>query len=136
MKTKRKKRIESAWFLLQKNIGDFKQILRILNHFYSGIREKISETEMFREEIIHTKEENLEIFLKKFGDYEYLVAVKIQEEENSRMDSWIHIDGVLQEREFMKEIGNLNHPVFSIPCISDLYNNSCIKSDSEVELNY
>ena len=67
---------------------------------------------------------NLRIFLKKFGVYEFLIVVEItqptQEElslfplSTKKMDSWIHIDGVSQERVYMKEKGRLEHPVFKI----------------------
>ena len=57
--------------------------------------------------------DKLHIYLKKFGSF--------GSEESKRMDSWIHIDGIAQERIFMKEKGKLEHPVFKITSLDDLF---------------
>jgi|JI10StandDraft_1071094.scaffolds.fasta_scaffold245774_1 hypothetical protein len=36
------------------------------------------------------------------------------------MDSWIHVDGISQERILMKEKGILKHPVFNIISLQDI----------------
>ena len=121
---------------LIQNKTDFKKIILFLNKYYSQIPNKKTDSQIFREEVAKAEEDNLNIFFKKFGDFEYLVAVKIKENKKSKMDSWIHIDGIFQERISLLEKGNSTHPIFSIKCVTDLYNNSCRKYDKELVLEW
>lgn len=100
----------------------FKNIVHVLNRYYdrnpSGTP---SDAVLFRKAIVATPEESFRVFLKKFGTYEFLLVVELTIEGEKKMDSWIHIDGIAQERIILKEKGIENHPVFNITSICDIY---------------
>lgn len=99
---------------------EFKNILGIMNRYYSLTNQlQTSKGQIFREKVAQTSNENLKVFLKKFKKYEYLVVSEITDNESKIMDSWIHVDGIAQERIFHKE--NPSHPVFKIVSLGDLY---------------
>ncbi|MBK8397138.1 MAG: hypothetical protein IPL26_18130 [Leptospiraceae bacterium] len=114
---------KNGWYELVSEKAEFQNIVRILNRYYNLNPQTNHPTPayVFREEIVLAKLESIRIFLKKFGSFEFLVVVELSSEKGNRMDSWIHIDGVSQERVIMTEKGNLQHPVFSITCLEDLY---------------
>lgn len=58
-------------------------------------------------------------FFQKLGPFEYQVACRVLPEE--QVETWIHIDGIAEERERLKQIGNTEHPVFSLVCLGDLF---------------
>lgn len=118
-KTKKK----TGWYELTSAKEDFQNIVRILNRYYNLFPAANHPTpaHKFREDIVQSVIENLRVFLKKFGTYEFLIVVEISSPQGKRMDSWIHIDGVSQERVTMTEKGNLEHPVFRIVCLEDLF---------------
>jgi len=123
-KTKDKKsKKQTGWYELIAEKEEFKNIVRILNRYYNlnPSENHPSPAHTFREDIVQAKLDELRIFLKKFGSYEYLVVVEISTEKGARMDSWIHIDGVSQERIVMTEKGKLDHPVFRIISMEDLF---------------
>ncbi len=123
---------------------EFKNIVHILNRFYDLSPGKGHPTlaHIFRQEIVITENKDLRIFLKQFGTYEFLIVVEIsfqtKEKSNSsleketevkenlfpeqkrKMDTWIHVDGISQERILMKEKGILKHPVFNIISLQDI----------------
>lgn len=122
---KSKKKNSSLWYELMGEKEEFKRIVAILNRFYNLQPSSNHPTpaHIFREEIVFAEADKLRIFLKKFGRYEFLVVVEIKTELGKKMDSWIHIDGIAQERLIMKEKGKLDHPVFKITSLNDLYQN-------------
>ena len=64
-------------------------------------------------------------FVKKFGNYEYLIYSEIKENgEKVRSDTWIHIDGIGEERDLFTSKDILTHPVHNILCMRDLYKDS------------
>lgn len=104
----------------------FKHIVLILQRYYKMnpiIDTKNSIAFNFREEIVRTDIEALRIFLKKFGEYEFLVVVEIKKVDVKDTDSWIHVDGITQERIICKQKGIKEHPVFRIKSLADLYEN-------------
>ncbi len=100
---------------------EFQKILSVLNRYYHNSKENLTDSQIFREKVALVGQENLRIFLKKFGKYEFFITAKILEQEKWIQDSWIHVDGIQEERDQLKRKGLLNHPVFSITCVSDLY---------------
>jgi hypothetical protein len=108
---------------LVKGKEDFLHIVKVLNNYYNMYQPKNhpSESHQFRENLTRTPLSKLRVFLKKFGDYEFLVSAEIIEKENKRKDSWIHVDGIKQERNDMEKKGNYDHPVFGMVCLTDLY---------------
>ncbi|EQA43882.1 hypothetical protein LEP1GSC050_4158 [Leptospira broomii serovar Hurstbridge str. 5399] len=101
----------------------FKRILSILYSYYNMIWEpkSISETWEFRKELIIAP--NARVFVKKFGEYEYLIRGEIADGKNIKTDEWIHIDGIQEERDGFSDSKNLTNPVFNIPCLTDIYLN-------------
>jgi hypothetical protein len=120
----KKSKKSPGWFQLIENKTVFKKILHSLNKYYAILEEKKSLCQEFREEVVRTDNENLEIFIKRFGEYEYFVGVKIYTPKGSKFESWIHIDGIYEERKIMKDI-NSNHAVFSIPAMTDIFEKNC-----------
>lgn len=112
---------KAIWKELKKKKDEFQKILAVLNRYYHRSGEELTQSQLFREKVASANKENIRIFLQKFGKYEYLILVKIFEQEEWREDSWIHVDGIQEEREQLKRRGLLNHPVFSITCLTDLY---------------
>ena len=94
---------------------EFKNILSILNKYYSVMSGSFSKAQAFRQRV--ASEENVIVSVKKCSNHEYLVTAEIGEEK----DFWTHIDGIAEERDYHRKQGNLNHPVFSIICLSDIY---------------
>ena len=130
---KKNKKSATSWFQLVENKSDFKKILHSLNKCYSLMNQKKTSCQDFREEVVLTENENLDIFIKRFGEYEFFIGVKIYTKKGSKFDSWIHIDGVSQERNIMNEVGQ-EHKVFELPCMTDLFENHCKKIDFDLEM--
>jgi hypothetical protein len=120
------------WRLLGKRKKEFIDMLSILNRYYRLRSDgEVSESQKFRDEVLSKKKSEFRVFLKRFGEYEFLIYLEIKDKKSKRGDSWIHIDGIKQERDFLIAKGNCdsNHPVFNIICLSDLY-----ESNSTIEL--
>lgn len=113
----------NEWRELVEKKEDFKHIVHILNRYYDlcPSASHPSPAHLFRQDIVSSELSNLKIFLRKFGSFEFLVVVEITTEQGKRMDSWIHIDGIAQERIILKEKGKLDHPVFKITSLDDLF---------------
>ena len=95
---------------------DFLNIVSVLEKYYvlNG-----GQGNPFRQELLKTDLKDFKVFLRKFlGKSNALYAVV---ELKGKQDSWIHIDGIFEERKIMTEKGNLDHPVFKIVCLTDLY---------------
>ncbi|MCX7997673.1 MAG: hypothetical protein N3A69_01815 [Leptospiraceae bacterium] len=110
-----------TWKELKEKKTEFQKILSVLNRFYHHSQENLTDSQRFREKVVMSNEENLRIFLQKFGKYEFYIIAKVLEEGSWIQDSWIHVDGIQEERDRMKRKGVINHPVFKITCLTDLY---------------
>ena len=135
----KKQAINQKWKQVsQDSILDFQNILNILNRYYSQFESSNPKTEssLFREEVGKAREEDLEIYLKKFGRYEYLIFAIIHTENGKKSDSWIHIDGVSEERDGFKKKNLLNHPVFEIICMQDIFEKSIELEDISPDQEY
>ncbi len=130
---KKNKKNVSAWFQLVENKTDFKMIVHQINKYYSFTNPKNSPCQDFREEVVLTENDNLDIFIKRFGEFEFFIGVKIYTKRGSKFDSWIHIDGVSQEQKLMKE-KNENHPIFDRISMTKLFENHCKKIDFDLEM--
>ncbi|MCB1193465.1 MAG: hypothetical protein H7A23_17890 [Leptospiraceae bacterium] len=119
----------SFWYELVFRKEDFLHIINVLNRYYDMYPPKNhpSDSHRFREDLTKTPVNSIRIFLKKFGDYEFLISAEILESDSKRMDSWIHVDGIKQERHDLENKGVYDHPVFEIVCLTDLYEDSCVK---------
>lgn len=99
---------------------EFKNITNILCRYYNMRNNSTDKTksQLFREQIVKTENENITIYIRKFGFNEYLLVVELSTSEGKKIDSWIHIDGVAQEKIIHKD--NPSHVVHKITGIGEL----------------
>ncbi|QOI53262.1 LIC_13246 family protein [Leptospira interrogans] len=109
---------DSAWKEVDSaGMIKFYQILKVLNCFYDlGVKNKRRE---LKNQLL--KSSNVKVYLRKLNKYSYLVFAEIINSDSIIQDNWIHIDEVSEARDRFKSIGNLNHPVFNIPCLTEVY---------------
>ena len=101
---------------------EFVNIVGILTKYYNlNSNAPKGKGQIFREKIIESNINDLKIFLKIFGEAEYIVVVEIKSNDKTEIDSWIHIDGIAKERQIIKRKGDLNHQIFKIVSLGDLY---------------
>ncbi len=117
-----KEHVESEWKELVERKDEFLHILRILNHYYETKGQTESQLYQFRRDLVDRSPESIRIFLSQIGTYEYFVQASLSLGTDA-METWVHIDGIAEERDRLREIGNLEHPVFSITCLGDLMQN-------------
>jgi hypothetical protein len=98
-----------------KKLGQFKEILGVLARYYGVFSPEKSKCQLFREKFSTAK--GGQVYLRKFGGYEYLVFAKLGEEQ----ETWVHVDGIAEERQTLEARGITDHPVFKITCMVDLY---------------
>ncbi|ATN94939.1 hypothetical protein [Leptospira phage LE3] len=97
--------------LVENQKKDFFHILKTLNHYYKMTKTKPS-GHLFREKITEDQV-NTKVQIEKLGPYEF----KITAQNGEQTESWIHLDGVQEEKtKFPKD-----HPVHSIVCMTDIY---------------
>lgn len=136
--TKKRKSLQdtTGWFELVERKDEFLDIIRILNRYYSmhPPTHHPSDAYLFREKMIQCSRDMLRIYLKNFGEYEFLVTVKIIDDNREQMESWIHVDGIMQERDQLLQEGKSKHPVHNIICITDLFQKSCRKLEEELDI--
>ncbi len=92
---------------------EFQKIIHILNRYYalSGVKNE------FREKLVLANSESFTVKLKAMAGNAFSVLVEL----DNVLETWIHLDGIVEERKTMTEKGNLDHPVFKIVCLTDLY---------------
>ena len=142
MKTKKSNKINNQWVQIsgEKEIKKFQSILDFLNnHYMKFATGELSESQKFRNMVAAENYKNLEIFLKRFNKYEYLIFVMIDQNagqfDPKIKDAWIHIDGVEEQRDEMREAKNFIHVSFEIPNMTDLWEKSEPAPDPNPEWN-
>ncbi|MCG9876488.1 MAG: hypothetical protein MH321_17065 [Leptospiraceae bacterium] len=118
---------EEKWKELVERKSDFQHILRVLNRYYENreFSAQLGESHFFRKKLTEESENNFKIFIKKFGNYEYLIHAEINPSLQSvEKETWIHIDGISEEREQLEKQGITEHPLFSIIGVGDLFQES------------
>jgi hypothetical protein len=60
-----------------------------------------------------------EFHVEKVEEYEYIIYAKNL--ENNQELTWIIVDGIAEERKIHTLKKELDHPVFQIECMSDIY---------------
>lgn len=103
---------------------ELQKIVSILNRYY-GI--KTPETEK-REKLVLTSPEKIKIRLKKFGENQFFVdcIILADKKKDFVKCDWLHVDAIVEERKIMTEKEKLDHPVFKIVCLSDLWDRAKI----------
>jgi F0F1-type ATP synthase beta subunit len=113
----------------QEHLGRFIRILNVLNRYYELQKDKKINGLEFRKKIVESNEKGLSVYLKQFGEYEFMVHAKLLDEHGS----WIHIDGIAEERKQIETssfLASPNHPIFEIDCLSDIFAD-CIESENQ-----
>lgn len=109
------------WKELISRKEEFQHILRVLNNYYEMVAKTRSASRDFRKKIAkEPSPSGFRVFFKKFGNYEFEVLAFLESDPREE-ERWFHLDGIQEERDKLKTIGNLEHPVFQIVCVSDLY---------------
>lgn len=99
---------------------EFQRIMQILNSYYAATKKE--EPTEIRKTLPELGEQDFQLFIKKFGTHEYLIHVRV----GRKNDSWIHIDGIGEERDRFKEQKLDDHPVFGIYSLGDLYRRTVV----------
>jgi hypothetical protein len=107
-------------FVKIKNKEEFIKMTNVLNKFYSLHKE--TEDLKVRKELCKEPLKSLTIKVNHIRNYEFMVTMKSKNVEST----WIHVDGIMEERDSLKEKGFLDHPVFNIICLTDLYKESLV----------
>ena len=109
------KAVKETWKEIKEETDkkEFQAIIHILNRYYSlnGVKNE------FREKLVLSNSESFTVKLKAMAGNAFSVLVEL----NNVLETWIHLDGIVEERKTMTEKGNLDHPVFKIVCLTDLY---------------
>ena len=113
------KAVKETWKEIKEETDkkEFQAIIHIVNKYYAlnnGVKNE------FREKLVLSNSENFSVKLKLMAGNTFSVLVEL----NNVLETWVHIDGIVEERETMTEKGNLDHPVFKIVCLTDLYENA------------
>ena len=123
-----------TWYELVENKTDFQKIQTVLCRYYKQFETpNTSQSAVFREKLSQIPVRNCKIFIKKFSRFDFQIYAEIREKDTKEADFWTHIDGIAEERELFQKSGNLDHPVFRIVCMSDLYENYCIPARENIE---
>lgn len=116
-----------------KQVEDFQKILKVLVRFHDAVLSEgeKSQSHEFRkrlsEMVVMERTRKVQIYLRKFGKYEYLVYADM----NGETESWLHVDGIAEEREQLK---GKDHPVHTIVCMSDIYKKARVNKTAEKKL--
>ncbi|AXR59813.1 LIC_13246 family protein [Leptospira mayottensis] len=117
------------WMKLISRKNNFRKIVSTLNDFYIPKIpfSKLAEGQKMRIRLAQKKVKKFEVFLKKVSGYEFIIFLQIE----NQFESWIHVDGIQEEKDrFLKE-GKNDHPIFEHISISDLYENNCVFANAE-----
>ncbi|MBM9499894.1 hypothetical protein JWG44_06475 [Leptospira sp. 201903071] len=120
---------QGEWKKLISRKDEFVNIVSVLNQFYvaKAPYSKLSNSQKLRIQLEKDGFKNFEAFLKRLGEHDFLIYIKA----NEKYESWIHIDGIQEERDRFLNEGTKIHPVFDIVCISDLFEKDCVFAEEE-----
>ncbi|EMP03493.1 hypothetical protein LEP1GSC171_1314 [Leptospira santarosai str. HAI1380] len=109
----------------EQGIKEFLIILKVLDAFYSANRKETSREELkFRSKL--QTEKDIRIFLKALDKSGYYILAQLKENGKLQSKNWIHIDGIQEEKERFRELGDLTHPIFKVTCVTDIFNKHSI----------
>lgn len=102
---------------------NYMQILKVLQQYYTmhliGIQSTCFQFRNVFLKELHDQIDNCVIQLRRINQFEFLIIAILP---NGDSNSWIHIDGIQQEREDYLKKGVKSNPVFEICCLTDLWN--------------
>lgn len=112
----------NGWFKIpNKKKSDFQHILNVLNKYYESINKTDNTLLEFRKNLCKKKKSEFDVYLKKIDKYVFLTQIKLKNIPIDTNHKWIHIDGIEEEKDKFKSLGNTDHPVFSIVCLTDIF---------------
>lgn len=114
--------LKDATSLNTNQIKNLLRIVQVLNRYYNATNySEKSKSQLFREKLLILPVEDIkEIKVKQLGTYEYVINATLSDGDT---ESWVHIDGIAEEREHLKSRNISEHPVFQITCLEDIVNN-------------
>lgn len=111
------------WKEIVKDKGELQNIVRILTDFDTRtgrVEHYVDQyTHYLRKAISVSLESETRIFVKYLSGFRFLVVGEIHGPCGFTATSWVHDDGIMNERE--DKSGEPSHPVHSIVCLTDLY---------------
>lgn len=106
---------------------EFLRIVKILNRYYESqsMGNTRDRSNHFRKSLESKDPGHVSVYLKKFGNYEFLVCAEILEKNptSAIQETWIHIDGIQEERDSLEKQGIKSHPIYEIVGLNDIYQN-------------
>lgn len=112
--------------LSDKGKQDFIQIIKLMQSMYKKTAMEKTVGFQFRENLVKYSVDKLSLVVKYIGQYDYQISAWVEDETlplELRQQSWIHCDGIKEERDkYSDGVGERSHPVFSINCLTDIYN--------------
>lgn len=88
-----------------------------------------AEAHFMRKAVAVVNPKNLRVFISDLGGFVYHIVAVISG-SGFLSTGWIHEDGIRTEREMFPD---LSHPVHSITCVSDLYE-ECSEPTEEIDV--
>ncbi|WCL50205.1 LIC_13246 family protein [Leptospira sp. GIMC2001] len=123
---------DTKWREITSGKKEFFHILTVLNNYYEAKDSQFArsnDSQNFRKNLVKQKENDVSIYIKKFGDYEFLVHAEIHNnQEEKQNDTWVHIDGIAEEKNSLQKNGVTEHPIFHIVGLSDIFHDGSIDS--------
>jgi len=105
----------------------FQHIVKVLCNYYSlhsAKKEQQTKSFLFRKQVSEINLNELTVNIKRLSDFEYLITCKIKGIKEP--ESWIHVDGIEQERFELMNKGVTDSPIFNVISMTDIYRKSSI----------
>lgn len=111
---------------------EFITILTTICRYKKINKSQTTSKDQFYFRLIKKPIDRYEIAIEKIAEYDFIVRVFLK----TKIESWIHIDGILEERNDLRKKRVTDHPVFQINCLYDIVLNNTHKSLEELPKNY
>lgn len=111
------------WIELTSKREEFTKIVKLLVAFDQNTgryaRYENESSHWLRKAVSVAEPDALRVILKHLGGFVYSVVTEQRTESGFCVTCWVHEDGIRSERE--DKMSEPRHPVHSIVCVSDLY---------------
>lgn len=126
---------DREWRELMERKEDFQHIVRLLTTFdeKTGRFQRYGEpaTHYMRRALAESSTDDLHVFLRHTGGFVYSIVAECRTVAGLVSTLWVHEDGIRAEREELA--GEPGHPVHTIVCMTDLYENHSRKREEGQE---
>ena len=134
---KDEQKTECVWHELESKKEEFQKIVRLLVDFDETTgryrRYGDPETHFMRRSVSVADADRLRIFLCPLGGFVYYIVAELQSGGGCVSTGWVHEDGIRAERDEFRE--EKAHPVHSIVCMTDLFEQFSVKMDGDFSLS-